>query len=118
MAWLQSAPKEMPDGRRAFLSRFLGEDRAREFEVEPGPLMWLIELWADAGHVRVEAGPMGLQLLGLGWTEIMAWITGAQEESLAPLYRRGIMQLSAAYAAESMAAREVESPAPYDPGRG
>lgn len=108
----------MPDGRRAFLARFLGEERAAGFEVGPGPLAWLVDLWADAGQARVEMGPMGGVLLGLGWPELVAWIEGAGEHGLAPLYRRGILMLSAAYAGQAMAAREVGCEAPWDPGKG
>lgn len=118
MAWLASAPKEMRTSRRAWIARHMGEERTAEFDVEPGPLGWLIELWQDAGSCRVEMGPEGGVLLGLGWPEIMAWVEGAGEHDLAPLFRRGIMRLSAAYASEAMAAREVGHPAPYDPGKG
>lgn len=118
MAWLHSQPKEMGTTRRAWIERHFGPDRLIAFDVAPGPLAWLIDLWADAGAVRHEVGPMGGVLLALGWPEIMAWVEGAGEHDLAPLFRRGIMALSAAYAREAMAAQKIESPAPYDPGKG
>ena len=103
--------------RRAFIADYLGPERAAEFEVEPGPLGWLLDLWADAGQCRVEFGMAGGILLGLGWAEIVAWIDGAGEHDLAPVFRRGIMALSAAYAEVAMGAREIECQAPWDPGR-
>jgi hypothetical protein len=60
----------------------------------------------------------GSVLLGLGWSDLAAWVEGAGEHDLAPVFRRGILALSAAYAETSMAAREVECEAPWDPGKG
>jgi hypothetical protein len=108
----------MPDGRATFLRRFLGEAKAAEFDVPPGPLGWLVDLWADAGQARVVLGPEGGVLFPLGWPELVAWLDGAQEHSLSPTFRRAILQLSAAYAETANGAREVEYPAPHDPGKG
>ena len=107
----------MPDGRAAFLRQFLGAERAAAFEVPPGPLGWLVDLWADAGQARVVLGPEGGVLMPLGWPELVAWVDGAQEHSLSPTFRRAILQLSAAYAQVANAAREVECEAPFDPGK-
>lgn len=107
----------MEPNRRAWITRFLGPEKAAEFDVDPGPLTWLLSLWADAGAVRQEIGPLGAVLLPLGWSEIMAWVEGAGEQDLSPTFRRGIIALSAAYASEAMAAREIESEAPFDPGK-
>lgn len=102
--------------RRDFLRRFHAE-KAEAFEVDPGPLGWLVDLWEESGQVRVENTAEGLALIGLGWPEIAAWIEGAREDDLAPVYRRGVMQLSAAYAAQAMAARDIGCDAPFDPDR-
>lgn len=107
----------MGETRRSWIARYLGSARAEEFEVEPGPLAWLVDLWSDAGQARVEFGMAGVVLLGLGWSELAAWTEGAGEHDLAPVFRRGILALSAAYANEAMAAREIESEAPFDPGK-
>ncbi len=107
----------MGEPRRAWIARHHGAAKAAAFDVEPGPLGWLLDLWADAGLTRVEVGPAGVMLLGLGWREIAAWIEGAQEHDLAPLFRRGVMALSEAYAGTAMAAAQIECPAPYDPGK-
>lgn len=85
--------------------------------MDPGPLEWLVELWRDAGQVRVEFGMGGGVLLGLDWPHLTAWLQGADEWDLAPLYRRGILALSAAYAAQANASREMECEAPFDPGK-
>lgn len=100
------------------IARFHGDERAAEYDVDPGPLAWLLDLWADAGQCRVEMGPMGSSLRGFDWRDIVAWITGAGEEDLAPLYRRAVMQLSSAYAHQAMASMKIECEAPFDPGRG
>jgi len=119
MAWLASCPSEWKGtSRREMIARFHGDERAAEYDVDPGPLAWLLDLWADAGQCRVEQGPMGAHLRGFDWRDIVAWLDGAQEHDLAPLFRRGIMALSSAYAREAMEAQRVECPAPYDPGRG
>lgn len=101
-----------------WLARHYGEAKAEAFHVDPGPLEWLVDLWRDAGMVRVEIGMSGGVLMGLGWPEIVAWLDGAQEHDLAPVFRRGIMALSDAYARTAMAAREIECEAPFDPGKG
>ena len=103
--------------RRQFISRHFGAQRAAEFDVSPGPLAWLVDLWQDAGVVKVQMGPMGGQLVGLGWPEMVAWLDGADEHDLAPIFRRAIMQLSAAYASTAMAAQQIECEVPYDPGK-
>lgn len=108
----------MPQGRRAWITARLGEDQAAAFDVGPGPFWWLVEMLHDAGTCRVEVGMEGTTLLGLGWSDLMAWIDGAGERDLAPVFRRGLMALSAAYAATAMAAREVGCLAPMDPGEG
>lgn len=108
----------MGRSRREFIRNFFGQEKAAAFETEPGPLGWLVELWQDSGQCRVEVGMSGVVLLGLGWPEIAAWIEGAGEHDLAPVFRRGVMALSAAYASQAMASREVECEAPWDPGRG
>jgi hypothetical protein len=45
-------------------------------------------------------------------------MTKTSSRVMAPVFRRSIMALSAAYAATAMAAREMECPVPYDPGKG
>lgn len=108
----------MPDGRRAFLDRFLGPERAAAFDVPPGPFGWLVDLWADAGQARVAFGATGGALLALDWPHLVAWIEGAAEHDLSPTFRRAILTLSAAYAETANAAAEVTCAAPFDPGKG
>lgn len=103
--------------RRAWIACHVGEAKAASFDVDPGPLSWLIRLWQDSGQVRVEYTMSGGVLVGLGWSDIAAWIDGAGEHDLAPVFRRGVMALSAAYANQAMAARELECEAPWDPGK-
>lgn len=117
LAWLASAPKEMGLSRRDWIAKHHGPVVAAGFDVPAGPLRWLVDLWEDAGRTRVEMGPQGVELLGLGWREIAAWIEGAQEHDLAPVFRRGVMALSSAYAQVAMAAVSVECAAPFDPGK-
>jgi hypothetical protein len=105
------------ESRREAIARLHGEDRAGAYDVEPGPLSWLLDLWQDAGAYRVAFGMAGGVLLALDWPHITAWIEGAQEHDLAPVYRRAIMALSAAYAEVAMAAGELECKAPFDPGK-
>lgn len=107
----------MGETRRGWIARHLGKGKADSFEVGPGPLEWLVELWLDAGRCRVEYSMDGAQLVGLGWPEIMAWMDGAGERDLAPIYRRGIIEISAAYAHEAMAARDIGCEAPFDPSK-
>ena len=116
-AWLQSRPEKMPEGRRAKIEQWHGPERAAAYDVPPGPLEWLVDLWHDAGQARVEVGAMGGLLLPLDWRDIAAWVEGAGEHDLSPTFRRAIIQLSAAYAEASMAAQELACPAPYDPSR-
>lgn len=108
----------MQPSRRAWIAERLGDERAATFDVEPGPLRWLVDLWADAGLVRQEVGPMGAVLLPLRWVDLIAWLDGAGERDLAPVFRRAILTLSAAYASTATAAQDVKHPAPFDPGKG
>ncbi len=107
----------MPDGRRAFVARAWGEEKAATYDVPPGPLWWLVDLLDDAGTCRREVGGMGeTVLLPLGWRDLHAWTEGAGEHDLSPVFRRALLLLSGAHAATAMAATEVGCEAPYDPG--
>lgn len=117
MAWLTSSPKEMGETRRGWIARHLGKEKAESFDVEPGPLEWLLDLWGDAGQCRVEYTMDGTHLVGLRWPDIVAWIEGAGEHDLAPIYRRAIIDISTAYAQEAMAARDIGCEAPFDPSK-
>lgn len=108
----------MPEGRRNFIARVWGEAKAATFDVDPGPLGWLVGLLDDAGTVRHEFGGMGLVTVGLAWADLVAWLDGAQEHSLSPTFRRAMLLLSAHAADVTNAARELECEAPYDPGKG
>ncbi len=107
----------MPIGRAAWIARHLGEERAAAYEVDPGPLAWLVSLWRDAGQARVEYTMSGGHLAALTWPDIAAWVEGAGEHDLSPTFRRAVMDLSAAYAETANAARELGCEAPYDPGK-
>ena len=84
-----------------------------QYHVEPGPLGWLIDLMHDAGSVGLEAGGMGAFYRGLNWSEIVAWVEGAQMQDVGPFWRRQIMRLSAAMADTMNRASEMD--APYEP---
>ena len=108
----------MQPNRRAWIADQLGPEKAATYETTLGPLRWLVDLWDDAGQVRAELGPNGLQLWPLGWPEVVAWVEGAGEHNLAPVFRRGVIALSQAYAQTAMAAVKLSCPAPFDPGKG
>lgn len=116
-AWLASTPKEMGEPRRAFIAHWWGEEKAATFDVEPGPLRWLIALWHQAGECRLQMGPMGGMLMGFTWGDIRDWVDGAHEQDLAVLFRRGIIELSQAFADVANGARTLEYQAPFDPSK-
>jgi len=111
-AWLGAVPKDFTLPRREWIARHKGEARLAEYNVQVGPLKWLVDLMHDAGSVGVEFG-MGAAYRGLNWSEIVAWVEGAQMQDVAPFWRRQIMRLSAVYADEMNMASEGE--APYEP---
>lgn len=112
-AWLGATPNDFSLSRREWIARHKGEARVREYEVAPGPLAWLVDLLRDAGTVGVELGGMGVVYRGLNWSEIVAWVEGAQMQEVSPFWRRQIMRLSEVTAAEMN--RASESEAPYEP---
>jgi hypothetical protein len=112
-AWLAGTPEGFSAPRRDWIARHKGEARLAEYRVEPGPLEWLIDMMHDAGSVAVEMGGMGAAYRGLNWSEIVAWITGAELQDVGPFWRRQVMRLSAALASEMNRASEAD--APYEP---
>jgi hypothetical protein len=107
----------LKSGRRQWIARHHGEEVAATYDIDIGPLGWLVDLMEDAGAVRIVPTGMGALTTGLGWPEIAAWVEGAGEQSLSPTFRRGVMLLSAHYAAQVEASREMACPAPFDPGK-
>lgn len=99
--------------RRDWIARHKGEDRAAAYEVDPGPLRWLVDMVHDAGGVGVITGGMGAVYRGLDWSEIVAWIEGAQLHDVRPFWRREVMRLSAVMAQAMNEAPKAE--APYQP---
>lgn len=116
---MSSSPEGMKPTRRDWICEqpLLGPERAAAFEVSPGPLEWLVDLWHDAGQARVAMGPTGGVLLPLGWPEIHAWVEGAGEHDLSPTFRRAIILMSNAYAEVVNGANERSFKAPYEPPR-
>lgn len=118
LAWLTSRPEKLQGKSRAeMLEQHYGPERLAAYEVDPGPLAWLVDLWRRAGQVRLEFTMAGGVMLPLGWREMVDWIEGAQEHSLAVVFREDIMAISAAFADAATAAKQLECEAPFDPSK-
>lgn len=101
--------------RRQWIERHKGKDRAAEYDVEPGPLSWLVEMMFDAGGVVIASVGMSAKNCGLGWQEIVAWVEGAQMYDVRPFWRREMIRLSRVYAKALNETGEAEAEAPYQP---
>ncbi|KAF0675069.1 hypothetical protein PMES_02590 [Profundibacterium mesophilum KAUST100406-0324] len=100
--------------RREWLQRYAPE-RADAYEVDAGPLRWLVDLMHDAGPVIREHTMAGTRVRGLRWVEIAAWIEGAGMQDLRPFWRRQVKALSAHYAEQIEASSAIECQPPYQP---
>ena len=115
MAWLRAQPEKFPLPRREWIARFKGEERAAQYDVDPGPLSWLVEMLYDAGGVTIASAGMSAAHRGLGWPEIVAWVEGAQMHDVRPFWRREIMALSRVFAKALDEMADAEAEAPYQP---
>lgn len=92
-----------------------GEARLAEYIVPAGKLDWLVDLLMDAGGFKRVHTAEGLRFEPLGWSEIAAWVTGADQHGVHPIWRREIIRLSEHYAAQIEASFDLACPAPYEP---
>ena len=66
--------------------------------------------------MRLHHTPTGAIAGALQWPDIVAWIEGGGMHHIEPYWRREVMRLSAAYAAEFNAAHaSLECPVPFQP---
>lgn len=90
-------------------------DRADAYRVDAGSLEWLVDLAEDAGMPKREFTTEGQVFVGLDWSDIAAWVDGAQQQDVSPAWRRDIMLLSEVYASEAMNAEDFASEVPWQP---
>ena len=86
-----------------------------EYEVDPGPLDWLLELLHEAGSVRQEATMNGMEYLPLSWRELYYW-SQCTGQDLNPFWMRELMKLSGILAKQITDSFQIECQAPFDPG--
>lgn len=103
--------------RGQWIARHHGQGKADEFQVDPGPMSWLLEMLYDAGTIKREWTMNGPETVPLGWAEIVAWIEGSQQHDIAPFWRREVMRLSGEVARQMQISSETACDAPFDPGK-
>lgn len=86
-----------------------------QYIVDPGPLSWLVDLALDAGLPKIAYTMNGSHAVGLDWSDIVAWIEGADMQELHGGWRRDIILLSRAYANMSNAAMDFACQVPFEP---
>jgi hypothetical protein len=72
---------------------------------------------ADAGYVRREYTMNGAAFAPLGWREIKDWMECTGQGNIPATFLRGMIQLSAAMAAQIEASSDISCQVPYDPAK-
>lgn len=115
---MASCPEKLSGWSRAqFILQAHGPKRLAKYNVDPGPLHWLVDLVNDAGPCGLEYTFDGAVLRGLSWRDIRDWVEGSDSHNIGPNWRRDMMFLSQRFAQMAQAAQKnLEQAVPFQPG--